>query len=197
MSLVSLRSVPGKSVRGDAELLSLVAEGSLDAVGELYDRYALDIWRVAHRVLGEPEDVDDIVHTLFIQLPRVARSYDGRASCRGWLCGICVRLALRHRRGAGRFQRMLRAFAQIGFSGGAPASDPERHACNNEELAAFERGLSRLSDKKRAAFVLVEVEGLTTEEAADVLAIPAATVRTRLFHARRDLHEAMRGQGTT
>ena len=53
-------------------------------------------------------DAEDVVHTLFLKLPQIAPSYDGRANCRGWLCGIAVRLAMRHRRGAGRFRRMLR-----------------------------------------------------------------------------------------
>jgi RNA polymerase sigma-70 factor (ECF subfamily) len=63
------------------------------------------------------------------------------------------------------------------------------------ELARFVRALARLSAKKRAVFVLVELEGMTAEDAASALEIPAATARTRLFHARRELHEAMSEEG--
>jgi len=83
------------------------------------------------------------------------------------------------------------------------ALDPERSVASQEQVAIVERALGRLSDKKRAVFVLVEIEGLTAEEAGRALEIPAATVRTRLFHARRELLEALgerdparrRGQG--
>lgn len=176
--------------RGDAELLARVAEGHLDALGELYDRYARDVWRVARRTLDPRADVEDLVHMTFIELPKVAGAYDGRASCRAWLCGIAVRLALRQRRGAWRFRRMVQAFEQT-IAGRTSSGDPERSASSNEQLAVFERLLGDLSDKKRAVFVLIELEGLTTEQTAEALQIPVATVRTRLFHARRELSAGM------
>jgi RNA polymerase sigma-70 factor (ECF subfamily) len=72
---------------------------------------------------------------------------------------------------------------------------PEREAASQEELVRLQCALDRLSDKKRAVFVLVELEGLSAEEAARALDIPAATVRTRLFHTRRELQAAMDRQG--
>jgi RNA polymerase sigma-70 factor (ECF subfamily) len=179
--------------RTDAELMAAVAAGDLAALGDLYDRYARDVWRAVRRSLFESVDAEDVVHQMFMKLPDLAPSYDGRASCRGWLCGIAVRLALRHRRGMGRFRKMLDAFARTVSL--RASGDPERGASTHEELAAFERALQRLTDKKRAVFVLVEIEGLSAEEAARALDIPAATVRTRLFHARRELHAALGGEG--
>jgi RNA polymerase sigma-70 factor, ECF subfamily len=173
----------------DASLLVDIADGHLGALGELYDRYARDVWRAVRRSLPESADVDDVVHATFLNLPRIAGSYDGRASCRNWLCGIGVRLAMRHRRGAGRFRRMLGSFAQTLV--GRKARDPERRASDNQELAVLERALAALTEKKRGVFVLVELEGLSAEEAAKALGIPAATARTRLFHARRELQEAL------
>lgn len=178
----------------DAELLTAVAAGELAPLGELYDRYARDVWRAVRRTMRNGSDVEDVVHATFLGLRRIAASYDGRASCRNWLCGIAVRLAMRHRRGAGRFQRMLGAFADAVRVRG-PARDPERETGNQEELAALQRALGTLSEKKRAMFVLVELEGLSPEEAARALAIPAATARTRLFNARRELQEALRREG--
>jgi RNA polymerase sigma-70 factor (ECF subfamily) len=177
----------------DRELLARVAAGSLEALGDLYDRYALDVWRAVRRALVDPGDVEDVVHATFLGLPRIAPSYDGRPVCRHWLCGIAVRLALRHRRGAGRFRRMLGMLANTPV-GGVPA-DPEQRASGHEELAILERALGRLSEKKRAVFVLVEIEGLSAEEAAGALEIPVATVRTRLFHARQELRGALERGG--
>jgi len=173
----------------DAALLADIAGGNLEPLGELYDRYARDVWRAVRRALPRGDDVEDVVHATFVNLPRIAFSYDGRANCRNWLCGIAVRLAMRHRRGIGRFRRMLGVFADAPER--RPERDPERHASDNQELAVLDRALSRLSEKKRAVFVLVELEGLSAEEAARALDIPAATVRTRLFHARRELQDAL------
>lgn len=179
--------------RSDAELMRGVAEGDLACLGELYDRHAHGVWRAVSRTLTGSADVEDVVHATFLNLPRIAISYDGRPECGAWLCGIAVRFSLRHSRGAGRFRQMLASFAH-GVTACAP-SDPERSASNQEELAIFERALATLSARKRAVFVLVELEGLTSEEAAKALEIPASTVRTRLLHARRELHAALQGGG--
>lgn len=191
MSAQPLR--PRSEESTDAELLAGVASGHLGALGELYDRYARDVWRAVRRSLPNDADVDDVVHATFLNLPRIAGAYDGRASCRNWLCGIGVRLAMRHRRGAGRLQRMLGSFAQTFI--GRKVSDPEQRASDNQELAVLNRALAQLSEKKRAVFVLVELEGLSAAEAATALEIPAVTARTRLFHARRELQQALQRGG--
>jgi RNA polymerase sigma-70 factor (ECF subfamily) len=183
----------GSATLGDAELLTAISSGDVTALGELYDRYARDVWLAVRRTMVDASAVEDVTHATFLGLPRIAASYDGRASCRNWLCGVAVRLAMRHRRGAGRFRRMLNAFAgSVSHVGG---SDPERQTSEREELVALERALAALSEKKRAVFVLVELEGLSAEEAARALEIPAATVRTRLFKARRELQEALKREG--
>ncbi len=167
-----------------------IADGDLACLGELYDRHAHGVWRAVSRTLAGSADVEDVVHATFLNLPRIAPSYDGRPECAGWLCGIAVRLSLRHSRGAGRFRRMLASFSYA-VTARSP-SDPERRASEQEEMTMFERALADLSAKKRAVFVLVELEGLTSEEVSKALEVPAATVRTRLLHARRELHAALK-----
>jgi RNA polymerase sigma-70 factor (ECF subfamily) len=78
-------------------------------------------------------------------------------------------------------------------SGASPEAWPE--ASGNEQLAVLDRAMAALSDKKRAVFVLVELEGLSSEEVGESLDLPAATVRTRLFHARRELKAALEREG--
>ncbi len=175
--------------RSDAELMRGIAEGDLACLGDLYDRHAHGVWRAVNRILTDSADVEDVVHATFLNLPRIAQSYDGRPECAGWLYGIAVRLSMRHGRGAGRFRRMIASVAHVVTMRSPP--DPERSASNREEIAILEGALARLSIKKRVVFVLVDLEGLTSEEAAKALEIPAATVRTRLLHARRELHAAL------
>jgi RNA polymerase sigma-70 factor, ECF subfamily len=189
------RRPTSRSPRPDDELVRAVGEGDLGALGELYDRYARTVARVVSRVMRGSADVEDVVHTTFLKLPKIAPSYDGRTSCRAWLCGIGVRFALRHRRGAGRFRRMLSALGETAF--GVARGDPEREAATGEDLDAFAASFAELSEKKRAAFVLVDMEGWSADEAAAALGIPAPTVRTRLFHARQELRVSMARRGVT
>jgi RNA polymerase sigma-70 factor (ECF subfamily) len=175
--------------RGDAELLAAIAEGDLGALGVIYDRYARDVWRVVHRVMQGSRDVEDVVHATFLKLPDLARSFDGRASCRNWLCGIGARVALRHGRGLRRLASMLARFGEVVER--HSAVDPELIASQREEVASLESALALLSPKRRAVFVLIELEGLDHTSVAEALDIPQATVRTRLFGAREALRSAL------
>jgi RNA polymerase sigma-70 factor (ECF subfamily) len=192
---VNLPRTRSRIARSDPELIRGIAEGDLACLGELYDRHAHGVWRAVSRTLANSADVEDVVHATFLNLPRIAPAYDGRAECSGWLYGIAVRLSLRHSRGAGRFRRMLTSLDHARVVTSRSPSDPERNASDQEEITLFERALARLSVKKRAVFVLVELEGLTSDEASKALEIPAATVRTRLLHARRELDAALRPGG--
>jgi RNA polymerase sigma factor (sigma-70 family) len=174
----------------DAELLAAVGAGDLSALGTLYDRYARDVWRVLERVMNGSGDVEDVLHATFLNLPRIASSFDGRApSCRHWLFGVATRLALRHGRGLRRFTAMLSRF---GTSQQMSFVSPESQASGREEIGRLERALSALSPKKRAVFVLIECEGLSHTEVAGALRIPLPTVRTRLFGAKDKLRAALR-----
>jgi RNA polymerase sigma-70 factor (ECF subfamily) len=181
----SLRDTPT-----DVELLELVSLGDLGALGVLYDRYHRVLARLLYRLHRNHAEVDDLFQNTFLELPKIAHAFDGRrASCRSWLSGIAVRLALRHQRSFGRLVRRLGSFAQTRSH--ATTIDPEVTAGDREELRIFERALANLSPKKRAAFVIVELEGVAMDEAARMLEAPVATVRTRLFHAKQELRKAM------
>ncbi len=174
----------------DADLLRCIAEGDLAALGDLYDRYVVDMWRAVSLALGATSGTEDVVHAVFLNLPRIAASYDGRVNCRPWLLGIAVRLAMRHSRGVRRFRRILCSLSEIVIR--SVSSDLAASVRDRGELAGFERALAGLSAKKRAAFVLADLEGLTCKEVATALEVPAAAARTILFHARRDLHAAVK-----
>jgi RNA polymerase sigma-70 factor (ECF subfamily) len=173
----------------DADLLHAIAKDDLGALGALYDRHAAYLWRVVRRVSNGSADIDDVVHATFLKVPSLASKYDGRPSARGWLAGIAVRLALRQSRTLGRFAGMLKRFAH--FTPDADRVDPEALAGGRAELAVLERAVAALSPAKRAVFVLVEVEGFSHDDVAGQLGVPTATVRTRLFHAKRELRDAL------
>ena len=189
MNSRAVRALHAPQPADDAELLSAVAQGDIGALGKLYDRHARAVWAVVHRVMNGGGDVEDVVHATFLKVPALAARFDGRASARNWLIGISVRTALRHLRGLGRWRRILGRFAETQTP--ADLRDPETYAQSRSELALVDRKLDRLSLAKRAVFILVEVEGLSQDEVARELGIPIATVRTRLFHAKRELIAAL------
>lgn len=189
MSAILVRPAARSPSKSDRDLLVLVGEGDLGALGELYDRYARDVWRVAHRLLRSDADAEDVVHAVFLKLPQIAGSHDGRSNVRAWLLGICVRLSSRHRRSAARFFKMISSFAEIASV--ESRNNPEREVAGRQELRQLENALRKLAPKKRIAFMLVELEGLSSDEAARALDVPPATIRTRLHHARREIDAAL------
>src|SRR5262249_40309705 len=103
-----------------------------------------------------------------------------------------ARLVSRRRRTLARFRRALRELAsrQEGTQ-----RDPQRELIARDELEALGKALERLSDAKRVALILAEVEGLGPEEIAAALRVPVGTVWTRLHPARLELRRALRHEG--
>jgi RNA polymerase sigma-70 factor (ECF subfamily) len=177
------------SVSTDAELLADIARENLSALGTLFDRHHRRVERVLLRTGLGAADVDDVVQQTFLEVPRIARTHDGRDNCAAWLCGIAIRLAARRRRSISRLVRALTSFSREASH--RDGLHPEAIVSGREELAVFARALDELGRKKREAFVLVEVEGFSAEEAGRALGVNPATMRTRLFHARAELRVAM------
>jgi RNA polymerase sigma-70 factor (ECF subfamily) len=163
-----------------------LATGQLGALGELYDRYQAPLRHFLARATRDAHDVDDLLQATFLTAAKSAERYDGRASCRPWLVGIAVQLLRRRRQAFGRFVEILSALKGTL----QPASDPRAalHARND-----VERALRQLSEPKRLALLMAEVEGLTCPEIAEALEIPIGTVWTRLHAARRELRAVLDG----
>lgn len=187
MKLQVVTHPTGPTLSVDGAALAKVADGNVAALSEIYDRHAHAIMRFAVRLVGR-EDSEDLVQATFMKAVDIARAYDDRAgSARSWLFGITAKLASERRRAFVRFGRALGRFAS-----GSRISDTPHTA----ERLAIERALSRLSAAKRAVVVLVEVEGYTCEQVAEMIGVPIGTVWTRLHHARKDLRTILEAQVT-
>ncbi len=178
--------LPNEGPARDAELMRRVAGGDTGGLGELYDLHCRSLRRFLCRATGDAEDVDDLVHATFLAAAKSASRYDGRLSCRPWLMGIAAQLLRRRRR---TFGRLLALVSSIGSQQTATA-DPRPALQARTDV---DRALRTLSEPKRIAFLMAEVEGLTCPEIAETLAIPVGTVWTRLHAARRELRRALEG----
>jgi RNA polymerase sigma-70 factor (ECF subfamily) len=178
------RNEPREATVTDAELMARLANGDRGALGALYDRHQARIRRFIARATCDAEDVDDLVQATFLATARTASRYDGRPSCHPWLVGIAARLLRRRGRALARFVRVLASFT----GGGAAAVDPRPVLQARTDV---ERALRLISEPKRTAFLMAEVEGLSCPEIATALQVPLGTVWTRLHAARRELRRAL------
>lgn len=159
--------------------------GSLPA--EWFHRYFDLIWRLVARLGVIGHSIDDVVQETFIAASR-RRADIREGQERRFLIGAAVRLSSNHRQ---------RAHVRREISGGdrlelevSSVPDAERLLIEKDLRSRLDAALSTLPDAHREVFVLYELEGLSTPEIAEVLAVPLGTVASRLARARTSFSKA-------
>ena len=184
---VAARSGDPGSV-GSSTLAVPEARPALD-IDAVYAEHGPFLARVLVRLVGDGPHVDDLLQETFLVAHRKRDTFDGRSQVRTWLYGIAARLAMRHRRGAGRWLRALGLYAE---QPERVVADPADELERARAAAAVRAVLERLPFKQREVFVLYELEELEGAQIAEIVGIPINTVWTRLHHARKRFEELMR-----
>ena len=180
--------LPVMSITEDDDLVARLREGDRAAIEDAYVAHHAHVRGFARRLVGDATTAEDLVHDTFVALPRAIRRYRGDAPLRSFLIGIAVNNARRHIRAAVRRRRATEALADEPRAMSIDASE----ALERKRLAdSLSAALDELPLEQRVAFVLCEAEGRTSVEVAQILGIPEGTVRTRLFHAKRKLRDAL------
>lgn len=183
------------SARADADdLIARLQRGEAAALAETYDLHASAVLAFARRYLGDAALAEDLLQEVFVSLPGAIRGFQRASSLRTFLVSIAVnhgrhfvRAAVRRRAAMDRFARDVRDGEE-----GDGGVDRDRQLDLARALAS---ALDELPDDQRAAFVLCEVEERSAREAGEIVGAPEATVRTRVFHAKRKLREALERRG--
>ena len=181
------------AVEEDESLVERLRRGEPTAVGEAYDHHHAAVRAFAQRLVGEAATAEDLVHEVFVALPRASRNFRGESSLRTFLISIAVHHAHHHVRSA---TRRRAAFSRLEREPSAEVSaDPEAIARRKELAQALTRALDTLPIDQRVAFILCEVEERSSRDVAEIVGVPEGTVRTRLFHAKRKLREELEREG--
>jgi RNA polymerase sigma factor (sigma-70 family) len=184
----------GASDQADADLLAAVPDA--DAVRALYERHVDAVFRFAVRRCGNPEDVADLVSSVFLEMFSAARSYDRRrGEARVWLLGIAARCLADLRRSDHRRSELVTRL------GAAPQFRGDEHErveamLDAARLApAAERALTALTEAEQELFLLIAHDELPVADAARSLGLTPVAGRMRLARARRKLRAAMAAGG--
>ncbi|TYB44217.1 RNA polymerase sigma factor SigM [Actinomadura chibensis] len=173
----------------DHELLRRHAEGDPQAFAELVSRHRDRLWAVALRTLGDPEEAADALQDALLSAFRAAGRFRGDTAVTTWLHRIVVNACLdRVRRRAARPATPLGDAAA--FDSVAPVMpDPTDAHVQSLDIHA---ALGRLPFEQRAAVVLVDMMGYSVDDAAQVLAVPPGTVKSRCARGRTRLSGMLR-----
>lgn len=179
----------------DTEALSLVERlklGERAAFAEVYDRHQLQVRALARRVVGDESLAQDLAQEVFVALPQAIHNFEGRSRLKTFLLSMVLNHAKHYVRAAARRRAMASRF---GREPHAVSLDGESEASRAEIARLLERALDELTLEHRTAFVLLELEERTSTDAAEIVGVPEATMRTRLFHAKRKLRERLEEWG--
>ncbi|PVG84138.1 RNA polymerase sigma factor SigM [Nocardioides gansuensis] len=176
------------SERSDDELLSAHVAGDADAFGELFARHRDRLWAVALRTMGNPEDAADGLQDGMVAAFRRAGSFRGEAAVTTWLHRVVVNACLDRLRAA-----KVRAADALPddlddrgslVAAATPVDDPAEVAVADERRHLVLTALASLPAEQRAALVLVDMEGYSVAEVAQILDCAEGTVKSRCSRGR-------------
>jgi len=175
----------------DRALVDRVAKGDRAAVRLLFMRHHARIYRFVARQTGSEMMADDIANEVFLELWKRAPSFEGRSEVSTWLLGIARFKALSSLRKKKEDWIDDDAAAEIADG----ADTPEVVTMKEDKAAALRRMINALPEEHRTVIDLAYYHGQSVTEIGEVLDIPVATVKTRMFYARKKLGEALKAAG--
>jgi RNA polymerase sigma-70 factor (ECF subfamily) len=173
----------------DAALIAKVAAGNRLAMQVLFARHHARVYRFILRLLGS-EAAEDLTSEVFLGVWRHAHRFEARSSVTTWLLAIARYKALAELR-----RRPQLACEEAAAQTSDPADDPEATFAIKHRGEIVRDCLGRLSRRHREVIDLVYYHGKSVQEAAAILGIPGNTVKTRMFHARKNLSELLAARG--
>ena len=186
-----MQSLPSDT---DEQTVSRILAGEIQQFEVLMRRYNQRLYRVARAILRNDADAEDAVQQSYMNAFRQLGRFEGRAQFSTWLTRIVVYEALSKR-------RRLRTRTSERLDGGihdhpCNDADPERHTYGAELGALLKAAVEMLPASYRSVFVLREVDGLTTSETADRLALSEGATKARLHRAKGLLQQTLKNQRT-
>ena len=176
----------GDRATQDGQLVDRVCQGDLEALGELYGKYRMQVFRTALAITRNRETAEDILQEVFLRLYRNAERVDTSLALAPWLYRVTANLCYSH---LSRQNRWLTTLEDVIESIAAPPSRacPERQAEQSELQAIIQQAINLLSPNHQIVIVLHYLAGLSLKEIANILEIPEGTVKSRLHYGRENL----------
>jgi RNA polymerase sigma-70 factor, ECF subfamily len=167
----------------DRILAERASHGDRTAQRELFLNHRRAVHHVLFRVLGNNQEIEDVVQESFVQIFRSLGSYRAESSLARWCCTIATRVAYaaldrRRRAPAGTVDA-----ADLHHPGGHPSDE----LATREAARRLYQAMERIDDKHRVAFALAVIDERPLQEVAELTESSVSAVKTRVFRARREL----------
>jgi len=178
----------------DEQVVSRVLAGDISLYELLMRRHNQRLYRIARSILRDDAEAEDVMQDAYVRAYQNLASFEGRARFVTWLTRIAIHEALARVRRRSRFQSLDESSESNGdFMKSATTSErsPEQESYDRELSGVIEKAVLSLPDEYRLVFVLRDVEGLSTEEAAQCLNLTQENVKVRLHRAHAKLRKQL------
>lgn len=177
--------------------LQALQAGDRAEFARMVDLYSTQIYRLALKMLGDPQDAEDVLQTTFLKALQSVGSFEGRSSLSTWLYRIAVNEAL-------MLLRRHKPTVPVAMDYESDDDEiehptqltdwcclPEEELLSAEARQRLDLAVRRLPERLRVVFLLRDVEGLSIKETSETLGLTETAVKTRLLRARLNLREQL------
>ncbi len=173
----------------DSELIIKLQNGSLDALGELYDRHQRMVFRTALVITGDDEAAADLLQDVFLRLHRFADHVDCQRPLEPWLYRMTANLAYTWVK---RSKRLLPSLEEVAeWLAGVRRSYIPSNQEPDDDWQLVQQAVCSLPMPQRLVVVLYYVNDLSLQEISEILDVPVGTVKSRLFYGREVLKKSL------
>ena len=185
----NIRALAAPAGPADEDILERVRAGETALFEVLMRRHNTRVYRAIRSIIRDEAEVEDLMQQAYLHAYENLDRFEGASRFSTWLLRIALNEALMRARKSARLSVV--AEPPVDEERGMPATSPEEHAHDRQVVALLEAAVDSLPDLYRTAFMLREVQGLSTAEAADLLDVTEDVVKTRLHRARGLVRDAL------
>jgi RNA polymerase sigma-70 factor (ECF subfamily) len=177
----------------DEALVELIADGDKRAMQVLYGRHNVRVYRFIVRLTGNTTLAEDLVSEVFLDVWRQADGFEAKCQVSTWLLAIARYKALSalRRRSDDQLDDVMAETIED------TADDPETVVYNKDRSTLVQKCLAQLTPAHREVIDLVYYHEKSVDEVAQIVGVPAATVKTRMFYARNKMADLLKQSGVT
>jgi RNA polymerase sigma-70 factor (ECF subfamily) len=176
----------------DRELVLRLQKGDLDSLGDLYDRHRHLVYRTALAICGDPEMASDLLQEVFLRLNRFADRIDPERPLEPWLYRMTANLSYTWLKKRSHWLKLVRDITDHFVVDKRPS--PHVLAERDETWQWIRQAIMALPIQQRLVVVLYYINDLSIQEISEVLEIPAGTIKSRLYYARKQLKKHLGSQ---
>ncbi len=159
----------------------------------LFRKYKNTVYSLIYKTLGSSYDVDDIIQQVFIRIFNSLKKFKGLSSLDTWVYRITTKVCIDQLRKKYRKRQISIINSSETIDNSFPSErSPLKEQEHQELRQQIENGLNKLSIEKRLVVSMFEMEGFSLQDIAKILKKPIGTVKSRLFHGRKELAQHLR-----